>query len=509
VCAYKNSSFLRIKYTQQEVIHVQSGRQKVSYFAFAASFAVLLIIVVTFPNEKAFGDGLTSETFSASLGDRNAEMLVQVNPPILTDATRNDAYILFRLYDANTNQTIPFTTFFVGVEKGVGEDAETIMSPTLFHTESGLLRLKVQPAEGELQIFGTQEPFLNAWVADPGGTVNIEGPLFLEGGLYHLRVEIFGVDNIRNIFAPDNTPKFDSWLSVGDVFTQNIDYRDQPYNTTIISYYDRVRNFSFDGSNQQFTWTMPFDWNVSRIEDTNIFVHEEVKIPKSLAGIGDTTSFTATVNGNPISGRMLAVDPYSSQQDLTLHYLINKNDIINMASEVTEGDSDMVFTLAPATGQAAQTTGEILTDTGNINVVLEWAPDQLNANSESTLTLIFLDGFSGERLVDDVNYNLRILDNNGSQVYSQTGLVAEGGTATQTIDFPANENYSMEVELTGIARDGQPIDQTRNGIARGTVVVPEFPSGSLVTAAAITGISSGIIILLRRFVKIVPGLGRR
>ncbi|MDQ4066243.1 MAG: hypothetical protein M3114_01490, partial [Thermoproteota archaeon] len=108
---------------------------------------------------------------------------------------------------------------------------------------------------------------------------------------------------------------------------------------------------------------------------------------------------------------------------------------------------------------------------------------------------------SGERIVDDVNYNLRILDNNGSQVFSQTGLVAEGGNGTQTIDFPANEDYRMEVQVTGIARDGQPIDQTRNGIARGTVVVPEFPSGSLVTAAAITGISSGIIILLRRFVK--------
>src|SRR3712207_2173917 len=205
---------------------------------------------------------------------------------------------------------------------------------------------------------------------------------------------------------------------------------------------------------------------------------------------------------------MLTVDPYSSQQDLTLHYLINKNDIMNMASQIPEGDSDMVFTLAPATGQAAQTTGEILTETGNINVVLEWAPDQLNANTESTLTLSFYDGFSGERIADDVNYNLRILVNNGSQVYSQTGLVAEGGTAAQTIDFPANENYRMEVEVTGIARDGQPIDQTRNGIARGTVVVPEFQPSSLVTAAAVTGISSGIIILLRRFVnKKVPGLG--
>ena len=490
---------------------MQLGRQKDLSFVFAAALAILSIITIAFQNQKAFADGLTSETFSATLGGRNAQLLVQVNPPILTDATRNDAYILFRLYDANNNQTIKYTTFFISVEKGVGKDAVTIMPSTLFHSESGLLRLKVQPAEGDLQIFGTQEPFLNAWVADPGGTVNIQGPLFLQGGIYHLKIEIFGIDNIRNIFAEQDIPNFDSWLSVGDVFTRSIEYRGQPYNTTIISYYDRVRDFNFDASKQQFIWSMPFDWNASRIESTNIFVHEEVRIPKSLAGIGDASSFTATVNANPISGRMLAVDPYSSQQALTLHYLVNKNDIINMASKVSDDTSEMTFTLAPSTGQNAQTTGEILSDTGNINVVLEWAPDQLNANTESTLTLSFYDGFSGERIADDVNYNLRILDNNGSQVYNQTGLVAEGGTGTQTIDFPANENYRMEVKVTGIARDGQPIDQTRNGIARGTVVVPEFPAGAPAAAAAsITGISGAIIIiiiLLRRFAKITPGLG--
>jgi hypothetical protein len=486
---------------------VQAGIQRVIFFAFAAALAVLSITTIAFQNQKAFADGLTVETFSATLGGRNAQLLVQVNPPILTDASRNDAYMLFRLYDANNNQTIKYTTFFISVEKGVGKDAVTVMPSTLFHTESGLLRLKVQPAEGDLQIFGTQEQFLNAWVADPGGTVNIKGPLFLEGGIYHIRIEIFGIDSIRNIFAEEDIPKFDSWLSVGDVSTENIEYRGQPYNITIISYYDRVRDFNFDSSNQHFTWSMPFDWNVSRIESTNIFVHEEVRIPKSLAGIGDASSFTATVSGNPISGRMLAVDPYSSQQELTLHYLINKNDVINMASKVSDGTSGMTFTLAPSTAQNAQTTGEMLTDTGNINVLVEWAPAQLNANTESTLTLTFSDGFSGQRITNDVNYNLRILDNNGSQVYNQTGLVAKGGTATQTIDFPTNENYHIEVQVTGIARDGQPVDQTRNGIARGTVVVPEFPAGALAAAAAITGIIGTIIIILQRFVKITPGLG--
>ena len=465
------------------------------------------MIVVTFSYQNAFGDGLTSETFSASLGDRNAEMLVEVNPPILTDETRDEAYILFRLYDANTNETIPFTTFFISIEKGIGEDAETIMPSTLFHTESGLLRLRVQPAEGELQIFGTQEQFLNAWVADPGGTVNIQGPLFLEGGIYHLKVEIFGVDNIRNIFADENIPRFDSWLSVGDVYTQTIDYQGQPYELTLISYYDRVGNFNFDASKQQLTWSMPFDWNMSRIEDTNIFVHEEVRIPKSLPGVGNTTSFIATVNGNPISGRMITVDPYSSQQDLTLHYLINKNDILRMAGDIPNGNSSMTFTLAPATGQAAQTTGEIVTETGNVLVLLEWAPNQLNANAESMLTLSFHDGFSGQRIGDNVNYNLRIVDNNGTQIFTQAGLVAEGGTDTQAIDFTANENYRMEVEVTGITRDGQSLDQTRNGIARGVVVVPEFPTGSIIPVAIVAGIMGGAIIVLRRMVKIEPGLG--
>jgi hypothetical protein len=97
------------------------------------------------------------------------------------------------------------------------------------------------------------------------------------------------------------------------------------------------------------------------------------------------------------------------------------------------------------------------------------------------------------------------LDNNGSQVYSQTGLVAEGGTDTQTIDFPANENYRMEIQVTGIARDGQSIDQTRNGIARGTVVVPEFSAGAA-AATTILGITLSII-LLQRFSTRVPRLG--
>jgi hypothetical protein len=99
---------------------VRAGRREGSYFVFTAALAILSITAVILPNSKAFGDGLTMETFTATLGGRSANLLVQVNPPILTDASRNDAYILFRLYDANNNQTIKYSTFFISIEKGVG-----------------------------------------------------------------------------------------------------------------------------------------------------------------------------------------------------------------------------------------------------------------------------------------------------------------------------------------------------------------------------------------------------
>lgn len=476
---------------------MQAGIQQVLAFALAAVL-VSSIIALAFPGQKAFADGLTSETFTATLGGRNAELLVKVNPPVLTDATQEDAYMLFRLYDANNNQTMKYTTFFISVEKGIGGDAVTVMRPTLFHTESGLLRLKVQPAEGDLQIFGTQEQFLSAWVADPGGTVNIRGPVFLEGGIYHFRIEIFGVDNIRNIFADADIPKFDSWLSVGDVFTKQVQYNGQAYDTTIISYYDQVDDFNFDAQNQTLMWSMPFDWNVSRLEQTSVYVHEEVRIPKSMAGVGDATSFAATVNDKPISGRMLVIDPFTSETELTLHYLLNKNDIVRMASNVPDDSSQMAFTLAPSTEANMQTSGEMSTDTGGINVAAEWTPSQLNADTESTLKLDFSDGFSGDRLDSDVIYDLRILDSEGNEVYSQSDLTAEDGTSTQTIDFLNNENYRIEIVVKGLVRDGQPVDTTRNGIARGIVVVPEFPTGAIV--AAVAGVL-GAVLLLQRFAR--------
>jgi hypothetical protein len=450
--------------------------------AFTAS---LILPLITTNSVPAYADGLFAEQFNASLAGRDARVSVIVNPPVLTSATQEDAYVQFRLFDANTNETIKFSTWAITIDKGVGGDPKERLLRDVFHTESGLLTLKMQPQEGPVTILGTQEQFINAWVADPGGTVNIRGPIFLEGGLYHFGIEILGIDSIRELFRPDEVQSFDSWLSVGDVFTESVQYQENNYNTTIISYYDRVKDFSFDEGNKTFVWSMPFDWNTSRIDQTSIFVHEEVKIPKAMAGIGDSISFKATVNDEPIKGRQLVIDPYTSETELVLHYLLNKDDILSLAQDVPSDVEQMGFELTPSSEVDEQTTTEISTDTGGINVDLKWEPNPLSAETESRVTATFSDAFSGARFDGfNVMYNLRILDMNNTEVYASQDLTANGGTDTQTIDFPRNENYRIEIRVTGLAEEGRPVDMTRNGVARGLVVVPEFPVLPLVVLMA-------------------------
>lgn len=251
---------------------------------------------------------------------------------------------------------------------------------------------------------------------------------------------------------------------------------------------------------------MPFDWNTDRMKSVNIFVHEEVRIPKSLHAISDAKKFDAQVNGIPIKGSMLAIDPYSYENLLTLHYLLNKGNLISMSQNIPKGTEKMEFTLSPNTNgsNVEETQTDVATDTGGIHVAVDWSPSQLKSDTQSTLKLTFSDAFTGGTLGTDVKYSLRILDNQGKVVYSNSGLTAKGGTDTQTIKFPKDEKYNVEVKVDGLLRQGQTIDQSRNGVARGVVIVPEFPTSSASTVLLAVGAIIGIMmVVMRRHTTII------
>ena len=482
-----------------------TGIMLLSGYAISSSFHA--IYPINYLLQSAYADGLTQENLPpASLGDREGSLFVKISPPVYTTESQENAFMQFRLFDANTNETVEFVTYDITVTKGANPstDEEPLLRD-FFQSPSGLLTIRVDPTNTtSLTIFGNRDPFLGAWVADPGGTINIRGPLLLEGGLYKFDIQIFGIDNPRNIFVPEQAPSFESFLSVGDVYNfRDLNYTGETFNTTLISYYDEVRDFNFDSNTGSFSWSMPFYYNLTRLRDNPIFVHEEIKLPKSLFGNGP---FNATVNGDPVSGRTLAVDPFTDPDAIVLHYLINKNSIIELAEEWqqqqqqqqqnqsvpgNEGINDetsvdnqtglMTFELETSGGVqgdeqeqiSSSSSSDLISDTGGIHASISWSPQPLIPNSNSTLRINFSDAFSGGPLNADVMYDLLILDNNGTLVINKEGLIANGSNDTQTLLFPADGRYQLELHINGlITSDQDTPDLTRNGIARGYVFVP-------------------------------------
>ena len=426
----------------------------------------VLSSVVSFIPQKAFGDGFTQENVQASIGNRVITAFIKLNPPIITSDTSVDKTLQFRFFDANTNTTINNVSFFINATKG-----DKILMHELFYTHTGYLTIKFQPGgeNGKYTVYGDPDPVLSGWGSQTD-EVTVAGPILQEGGLYHFHMELLAIDYANTLIDQTNPPKFDSYLSVGDVSTQDVTYQNNSYNTTLISYYDKTSNFNFDESTKQFSWNMPFDWNVNRFQDRPIFIHEELRVPKSLTAFSDTPTYAASAQGFSLTGSRIIVDPYTIGDYMIVHLFLNKFDLVNMAKTIPSGTSNIEFKVAPEKPNV-QSSASLLTDFGGWNVKLGWNPKSLEANSQNNLNISFFDSFTEKQVTGDVNYDIQLLDKDQSLLWSKIDAVAQNGVDTQTVNLPSNGIYGIVIKVKSIINNGVP-DTTRIGMARGNVVIP-------------------------------------
>src|SRR6185436_21145253 len=96
---------------------------------------------------------------------------------------------------------------------------------------------------------------------------------------------------------------------------------------------------------------------------------------KAFNEFSNSTIFSGTVNGQPVVGRSLAIDPFTSEKALIIHFLLNKNDIIKMAENknaLAVSNDSMKFTIRPLKIQTQKTSSEVVTDAGAIHALLGW-----------------------------------------------------------------------------------------------------------------------------------------
>lgn len=417
----------------------------------------------------AHGDGFTQENVYANVGNRTMAMFIKINPPILTSENLQDRYMQLRFFDANTNSSIKNVSFWINVTKG-----DQPLMYDLFYTHTGYLTIKFQPGgTGKWKILGDPDPILSG-MGSQEDQVNVQGPILSGGGLYHFNMEFLAFDYSNAMVNSTTKIKFDSYLSVGDIYNQPITYNSNSYNTTLISYYDKINNFNFDPSKLQASWSMPFDWNPARYKDRPLLVHEEFRIPNTFKEFANIPVFSATVNGNPVKNGKIVIDPSSIQNTTIAHLFVYKDDIQKMAKTVGPDAKTMDFTIYPSHINVTTST-DIFTDFGGWETKLGWSPDNLDPFSTNALNLTFWDQLTGQQVAGNVKYDLKITTRTGGTLISMQNLIAKGGTDVESLTMPSNGIYKIQINVTSVTTNDIP-DASRTGMARGTIVIPSVAS---------------------------------
>lgn len=120
----------------------------------------LTLVIFSLIATPTFGDGLTQEELTGSLGSRKADLLIRIIPSVVTTETLQSGekpIVGFRLFDSNTNQTLSHVTYYIIIEK----DAKRLLFD-LFHDHGGDLKIKVRPnTTGNISISGDRTPLLD------------------------------------------------------------------------------------------------------------------------------------------------------------------------------------------------------------------------------------------------------------------------------------------------------------------------------------------------------------
>src|ERR671921_295302 len=119
-------------------------------------------------------------------------------------------------------------------------------------------------------------------------------------------------------------------------------------------------------------FTMPFDWNTTRLEKNKVLVHEEVTVPKS-SEFAAKRSYVGTVNDMDVT-KNVVLDDTDPQKDI-IHFMIPKSQVVQIAEQVNNNseqavsDEPMKFTLQPGGIGAPAAAAATSTSTNNTNTI--------------------------------------------------------------------------------------------------------------------------------------------
>ena len=153
--------------------------------------------------------------------------------------------------------------------------------------------------------------------------------------------------------------------------------------------------------------------------------------------------------------RALLVDPYSSETENIIHFLVTGNELKRINEELGSdhySKNEMFFELVPK-GQTTE-NGFSTTFENGYKATVAWKRTY-GAGTDVPFEITFFDA-DGE-LVKDINYAISVSDPNGETIYQNLGdeakpylgIKASEGIDTQEIHIASEGIHSMTLAITG------------------------------------------------------------
>jgi len=320
------------------------------------------------------------------------------------------------------------------------------------------------------------------------------GPIFVQGGLYNIRVDIEGATSPRTVLA--TLLSYNTFVSIAqgqDFFIKTANAEEIPI--VVKTYYDEVDNFQFDSSDNSIYFDMPFDWSPDYVDLVPV-VHEEVRVPKDFVPYAEGKQFKGYVNGVEIDQRALLNDPYSYEDTNIVHFLITNKELKKISESIGTGqDKDiMKLKLVPQSESKKISPPEFyLVDTTNFEEVpttinISW-DGRYGAGDKIPFEITFFD--ETRNLIKDVRYAYSLIDESGFELERNSGddpnnpgIIALEGIDIPQIYVPSEGQHRLDILVYGTGLD---YDPTYSGIGSAIIEIgPSLPKDSIIEPPDVT-----------------------
>jgi hypothetical protein len=178
---------------QQNKFLLSSNRSLITNIATTAIFVGLILTANSCSIPKVLAQDMMMPP-AASIGDRKIVSHFDVTPKIVRIGQNALMKIFF--VDQSTNQKIIHVTVRIDISK----DGKHVLGE-FFHSHDGVININVRQASSGVTspatytIGATMDDLTNAWIADPGSPIIVNGNIFSHPGTYKTILEVTTLDN--------------------------------------------------------------------------------------------------------------------------------------------------------------------------------------------------------------------------------------------------------------------------------------------------------------------------